>query len=71
MAFTKNYVMWYVHPCPLCGGRFHVWFRWVLAKAVMCPECKLVGPVRLTEKSAVASWNRQVPVCGEKEGDRE
>ena len=44
-------------PCPFCGGKA-ICSNWGMWRA-WCSECKSKGSDELTEKEAIAAWNRR------------
>ena len=52
-------------PCPFCKGKARVYeFMTAGHIIVECTRlrCSAQGPVRTTDKSAIAAWNRRAPI---------
>ena len=48
-------------PCPFCGGKadLYVYKWWGTAYGVECQKCKGLIDRCLTQKEAIAAWNRR------------
>jgi Lar family restriction alleviation protein len=50
-----------LNPCPFCGGEdIKIRFSWIIwSYCGYCETCKSEGPMELSKKESIQSWNRR------------